>query len=111
MRAHKLKIWPEHFRAVRLGNKKCELRRADRDFRVGDSLMLVEFDPREDRLTGAYQCCEITHITKGEDVPRALLDGFVILSIDHVSKIEEETMLGKESMAFGSVEWVKHDPS
>lgn len=107
MRAHKLKIWPKHFRDVRNGEKKCELRKADRDFRVGDYLMLTEFDPGKDSLTGAYHCCEITHITKGEDVPRALLDGFVILSIESASKSDEEILLGKDSIFRGSVEWVK----
>lgn len=42
---HELKTWPEFFAASRRGIKRFELRRADRDFHVGDELLLREWDP------------------------------------------------------------------
>lgn len=42
---HELKIWPEYFNEVRGGRMKFQLRRNDRDYRVGDELLLKEWDP------------------------------------------------------------------
>ncbi len=43
MKVHELKTWPESFRAVRAGAKTHEVRKNDRDFRVGDVLVLWEW--------------------------------------------------------------------
>lgn len=43
---HELKTWPEFFRATLDGTKKFELRRNDRDYRVGDQLLLKEWNPQ-----------------------------------------------------------------
>ena len=43
---HELKTWPEFFTETRAGRKKFELRRNDRDFQVGDQLLLKEWNPK-----------------------------------------------------------------
>ncbi|WP_331384989.1 DUF3850 domain-containing protein [Bacillus badius] len=43
---HELKIYPQYFKAVVSGKKSFEIRKNDRDFKVGDTLLLHEFDPR-----------------------------------------------------------------
>lgn len=45
MKTHELKIWPEYFKAVKNGTKTFELRKNDRDFKVGDILVLKEWKP------------------------------------------------------------------
>lgn len=42
MKTHKLKILPEFYKAVYDGSKRFECRKADRDFKVGDRLIMEE---------------------------------------------------------------------
>jgi hypothetical protein len=88
---HKLKCWTKFFDPIHRGEKRHDLRRAtDRNFRIGDHLMLQEFDPEANRYTGRNQLVEITYITSSEE-PCALSEialnpDFCILSIAPVSK-------------------------
>ena len=50
---HELKIWPEFFSQVRGGRMKFQLRRNDRDYLVGDELVLKEFAPPGRELQAA----------------------------------------------------------
>ena len=83
---HGLKCWPQFFEAIAAGRKRHDLRRAhDRDFQVGDTLRLLEFDPQANCYTGREQVVEVTYITSAEQ-PCALSDGalhpdYCILSI------------------------------
>ncbi len=45
MKTHELKILPEYFKEVLLGNKNFEIRKNDRNFQVGDYVELREYDP------------------------------------------------------------------
>lgn len=42
---HHLKTWPAYFDAVERGDKTFEVRKNDRAFQAGDTLMLEYFDP------------------------------------------------------------------
>ena len=44
MKCHNLKILPQYFKSVVDVTKKFEIRRNDRDYKVGDCLFLNEFD-------------------------------------------------------------------
>lgn len=51
-KTHELKTWPHYFAALIDGSKKFELRKNDRGYAVGDTLVLQEFDDTEQRYTG-----------------------------------------------------------
>lgn len=46
------KIWPEFFELVQSGKKKFELRLNDFDAKEGDTLVLEEWDPKNQQYTG-----------------------------------------------------------
>ena len=87
--SYELKSWPEFFEEVRSGRKMHELRRADdRSFRVGDYLVLREYDPRREVYTGRRCRVEVTYITSA-DVPCAFFDAaldprYCILSVTRI---------------------------
>lgn len=72
---HKLKIRPEYFKAVSAGEKKFEIRKNDRDFNVGDFLVLREYT---NECTGRQAIFKITYILAD---PEFLKPGYVALSI------------------------------
>ena len=75
---HELKIYPEFFSAVCTGVKRAELRKNDRDYRVGDTLHLLETPRGSCHSTGEFINVKITHIADvGEWMP-----GYVLLSIE-----------------------------
>ncbi len=49
---HHLKTWPGEFEAVARDDKRHEVRLADRDFHIGDTLILREFVPALNQTTG-----------------------------------------------------------
>lgn len=51
-KTHDIKIWPQWFDAVRLGTKTFEIRKDDRNYAVGDILILNEFRPGVGEYTG-----------------------------------------------------------
>lgn len=83
---HHVKSWPELFEAVSSGSKHHEMRRAtDRDYRVGDVLVLQEFDPATKSYSGREHRVRITYVTSAE-FPCALSGGglhpdYCILSV------------------------------
>jgi hypothetical protein len=76
---HELKTWPEYFQKIGAG-KTFELRRDDRDYRVGDKLRLREWCPDAKDYTGSVCRVRITYILR--DAPQCgLQDGFVVMAI------------------------------
>lgn len=75
---HDLKIYQEFFSAVCTGVKRAELRKNDRDYRVGDTLHLMETPRGSCHQTGEFINVKITHIADvGEWMP-----GYVLLSVE-----------------------------
>ena len=61
---YKVKSWPAYFQAIVDGRKLHDVRdMGERDYRVGDRLVLQEYDPFKGQYTGREQEVEITYIT------------------------------------------------
>lgn len=94
MKKHELKIWPSYFDAVASGIKTFEWRKNDRDFAVGDQLVLREWNPA--LATGvcgqlyAYTGRELTATVcyKAEGV-FGIPEGWCILGLTNVGRSEE----------------------
>lgn len=69
---HELKILPEYFKAVAEGKKTFEIRRDDRGIKVGDLIVLKEFDAEKRLPTGRWLSAEVTYILR--NVPQYGLD-------------------------------------
>ncbi len=57
---HELKLWDVYFREVKNGNKTFEVRLNDRNFKVGDFLLLNEYDPDREIYLGRKIICKIS---------------------------------------------------
>lgn len=75
---HKLKIWPEYFEAVRSGLKTFEIRKNDRGFGIGDTLLLREYNPNTEEFTGRSIGRIITYIIEG---PPFMAEGIAVLGM------------------------------
>jgi hypothetical protein len=84
MNRHELKTWPKYFAAVRSGQKRFEIRRNDREFAVGDILVLREFDPESDTYTGQAEERQITFLLSEEDYG-GVIHGFVAIGFGEVA--------------------------
>lgn len=80
MTVHYLKIKPEYYKDVECGLKTFELRKNDRNFQVGDVLMLIKLDDKGNE-TDQVTRVNVNYILK--DCPQyGLKDGYAILGID-----------------------------
>ncbi|MGI5848796.1 MAG: DUF3850 domain-containing protein [Christensenellales bacterium] len=59
---HRLKCWPEYFKAVKDGLKPFEIRKWDRPYAVGDTVILEEWNPETLDFTGDSIVREITYV-------------------------------------------------
>lgn len=60
----KKKIWPKYFKDVKSGKKKFELRLADFKIRVGDTLILQEWNPKKKKYTGRKVKKKVKYVLK-----------------------------------------------
>lgn len=81
MAHHIMKSWPQFWLAIYNGDKTHDIRsKADRNFSVGDTVRLEEFDPFKGLYTGRHLDARITYITSN-DTPCALSS--VVLDRDY----------------------------
>jgi len=88
MTEHVLKLNQRYFDAVKNGIKIFEVRKDDRGFKVGDTLVLEEVDddgeyvleyivpPKTKRI-----CAAVTYVLTHDDFPDGVPKGYVVMSI------------------------------
>ncbi len=92
-RIHELKTWPTFFEAVLRGDKAFEWRKYDRDFAVGDELVLKEWCPLDGAshsspllgYTDRSITARITYILTSFGVP----EGYCVLGIQVITNNNE----------------------
>lgn len=89
-RAARRRIWPEQYAALRSGLKTCEFRKNDRDFQVGDVLLLREWDRGSGELGESHWISShyteatpilrgVTHVLAGPAF--GIPEGYALLSL------------------------------
>lgn len=62
---HELKVWKEYYPDVESGKKPFEVRKNDRNYKVGDELYLREFDQINQTYTGNGVYKTVTYVLHG----------------------------------------------
>jgi hypothetical protein len=89
MAVYNVKSWVPFFQAFKTGAKKHDMRDLkDRNYKVGDILVLEEYDPFKGEYTGDAMRMKITYITS-RDTPcafssAALDNNYCILSLEEL---------------------------
>ena len=82
---HELKTWPEYFQLLVSGEKAFELRKNDRDFLPGQSLLLREYDKQTNKYTGRSLHFKITYVLHGAEAESlGLKKGYCIMGLVRV---------------------------
>ena len=112
MKLHEIKIEDKYFWEVVMQNKKAEIRKNDRDYKVRDILELKEIERvtcskdglLHSRYTGFSILVRITHILTHEEFA-GLADGYVVLSFEKLKgESEYENAEYNESIANTDIE-------
>jgi hypothetical protein len=75
---HVLKIWPEFYGQIIHRQKQFEIRKDDRDYQNGDTLILREYLPQDEAYTGNQGKAYVRNVHRG--IP-GLKDGYCIMDI------------------------------
>lgn len=96
---HELKTWSKYFQEVKSGRKTFEVRKNDRDFREGDTLILKEWQPKgnslvsPNKLVGEYTGdeleVEITYMMQAKPENAALFGLSSNTSVMAIKPIKE----------------------
>jgi hypothetical protein len=78
---HTLKTWPEYWDAVDCGDKTFEVRRDDRNFKVGDTVQLIRWDKAILPANDGHYCCtrRIVYILHGDRF--GIEPGYVVMGL------------------------------
>ncbi len=116
MKLHKLKTVQPHFSNVKYHNgkvenfyKKFEIRKNDRDFSVGDLLLLLEYDSLIQNYTGDWYFTEINYILSDSQY---LQPGFIVLGLTPIvtDPKDNEDILNK-NIDYNEFSWLNEKQS
>ncbi len=77
---HELKLDTKFFKRVMAGKKRAEIRYNDRNYQVGDFLLLREVTGTDRRYTGARTMQLVLDIVTHEEFPAGIQEGYVMIS-------------------------------
>jgi len=86
MTTHELKCWQPFFNDIKSGLKTFEIRYNDRNYQVGDYLILNEYNPKTE-IYGDSIKCEITWILTDPNFVSLLKEGYIVMSIKVVEDV------------------------
>ena len=66
----KKKTWPEQFEAMMNGSKTFDVRIADFEINLGDSILFEEFDPKTQEYTGRSLEKRVGYILKTKEMKK-----------------------------------------
>lgn len=76
---HDVKTWPAIFEEFRTGRKTFDVRKNDRNYKVGDTIIQHEYYPTKGTFTGRNIEQVITYILEGDKF--GVVAGFVAMSV------------------------------
>lgn len=76
---HELKTWNEYFEEVLMLRKTFEVRKNDRSFKKGDTLILKEWNPKTEQYTGRTIARGVSYILEGGQF--GIEKDFVVMAI------------------------------
>lgn len=79
---HYLKTWKSFYKSVADGSKRFEIRINDRDYNLGDTLVLQEYDTQLCDLTGKSRIFKVAYILYGPAF--GLSEGFCCMSLEPI---------------------------
>ena len=79
MKTHEIKTWSEYFDDIINGKKTFEVRLNDRDYKVGDKLILREWNNVIGEYTGREHDVKVIYILEGGNF--GVQAGYVVMSI------------------------------
>lgn len=85
---HKIKSWPESFRATVSGRKRFEIRKDDRNYQAGDIVELLEFEPTEVGFTGRSARFFVGYVERSGALPNGWV-GFELITGDEINRISQ----------------------
>ena len=81
---HELKILPQYFQAVWDEKKRFKVRKNDRDFQVGDTLILREWDNKTKRYSGSALLVKVVYMLT--DSIDGIEYGYCVLGIERFGR-------------------------
>lgn len=86
---HELKILREYFLDIMFEHKNFEIRKNDRDYHVGDKLILKEWNPYQSRYTGSEITATVDYIHYGNG-EFGLAEGYCVLGLTNIECVLEK---------------------
>lgn len=99
---YEIKCFPKFFDALVDGLKNFEVRKNDRDYKVGDSLLIREYDSEKKSYTGYELYAPVIYILENDESFTGLAEGFIVLGLNvNVLNSQREYLKRKrDEMAF-----------